>query len=44
MTNRKIIGLILLITAPLSVLCWFMTPVTSADQADTKAMVMAIDY
>lgn len=41
MTNRKIIGLILLITAPLSVLCWFMTPVTSADQADTMAMVMA---
>ena len=41
MTNRKIIGLILLITAPLSVLCWFMTPVTSADQTDTMAMVKA---
>ena len=41
MTNRKLIGWILLVTAPLSVLCWFMTPVSSADQADTMAMVMA---
>ena len=41
MTNRKIIGLILLIASPLSVLCWFMTPVASADQADTIAMVKA---
>ena len=41
MTNRKLIGWILLVTAPLSVICWFMTPVSSADQADTMAMVMA---
>ena len=41
MTNRKIIGLILLIASPLSLLCWFMTPVSSADQSDTMAMIMA---
>jgi hypothetical protein len=41
MTNRKIIGLILLIASPLSMLCWFLTPGSSADQADTMAMIMA---
>ena len=41
MTNRKLIGWILLIAAPLSVFCWFMTPISDTDQADTMALVMA---